>query len=259
MKKPERELVGREIKRVKQSVKPAKVKNTSTSGFRILGRTLFIAGPLALVVLVVATFFTPMLAIEQIKVSGNDRIQASKVMGALEELVGKPLTTVSQDSVADLLADFALIETFTLQAEPPHTLTVKIRERQPIVILVRGGKNYLYDAAGVRIDVAGAKDKYPFFRFTADPLKDKKYKTAMEVLLSLPVGTYKKVFSIQVSDQLTTDLILRKTDTRVIWGNAKQGLLKAEVLNSLIKTGVKPGVTIDVSSPKAPVVTHQNY
>ena len=244
MKKPERELVGREIKRVKQSVKPAKVKNSSTSGFRILGRTLFIAGPLALVVLVVATFFTPMLAIEQIKVSGNDRIQASKV---------------SQDSVADLLADFALIETFTLQAEPPHTLTVKIRERQPIVILVRGGKNYLYDAAGVRIDVAGAKDKYPFFRFTADPLKDKKYKTAMEVLLSLPVGTYKKVFSIQVSDQLTTDLILRKTDTRVIWGNAKQGLLKAEVLNSLIKTGVKPGVTIDVSSPKAPVVTHQNY
>ena len=81
----------------------------------------------------------------------------------------------------------------------------------------------------------------------------------MEVLLSLPVSTYKQVFSIQVSDQLTTDLILRKSDTRVIWGNAKQGLLKAEVLNSLIKTGVKAGVTIDVSSPKAPVVTHPNY
>ena len=79
MKKPERELVGREIKRVKQSVKPAKVRNTSTSGFRILGRTLFIAGPLALIVLVVATFFTPMLAIEQIKVSGHERIKASKV------------------------------------------------------------------------------------------------------------------------------------------------------------------------------------
>ena len=60
-------------------------------------------------------------------------------------------------------------------------------------------------------------------------------------------------------DQLTTDLILRKSDSRVIWGNAKQGLLKAEVLNSLIETGVKPGVTIDVSSPKAPVVTYPNY
>ena len=43
---------------------------------------------------------------------------------------------------------------------------------------------HLYDAAGVRIDVANAKDKYPYFRFTADPLKDKKYKTAMDVLLS---------------------------------------------------------------------------
>ncbi len=259
MKRPERELVGREIKRVKNSAKPAKAKATKASGFRILGSSLFIGGPIALILLVVATFFTPMLAIEQIKVSGNDRIQANKVMGALEELVGRPLTTVSQDNVAELLADFALIETFALQAEPPHTLTVKIRERQPIVILVRGGKNYLYDAAGVRIDVANAKDKYPYFRFTADPLKDKKYKTAMEVLLSLPVATYKQVFSIQVSDQLTTDLILRKSDTRVIWGNAKQGLLKAEVLNSLIETGVKPGVTIDVSSPKAPVVTYPNY
>jgi cell division protein FtsQ len=259
LKRPERELVGRELKRVKNSVKPAKAKRAKTSGFQVLGRTLFIAGPIALVLLVVATFFTPLLAIEQIKVSGHDRIKASKVMGALEELVGKPLTTVSQDNVAELLADFALIETFTLQAEPPHTLTVKIRERQPIVILVRGGKNYLYDAAGVRIDVANSKDKYPYFRFTADPLKDKKYRTAMEVLLSLPVNTYKQVFSIQVSDQLTTDLILRKSDTRVIWGNAKQGLLKAEVLNSLIETGVKPGVTIDVSSPKAPVVTYPNY
>ncbi len=259
MKRPERELVGREIKRVKNSVKPKSSKKAKPSGFRILGTTLFVAGPIALILLVVATLFTPMLAIEQIKVTGNDRIKASKVMGALEELVGKPLTTVSQDNVAELLADFALIETFALQAEPPHTLTVKIRERQPIVILVRGGKNYLYDAAGVRIDVANAKDKYPYFRFTADPLKDKKYKTAMDVLLSLPVSTYKQVFSIQVSDQLTTDLILRKSDSRVIWGNAKQGLLKAEVLNSLIKTGVKPGVTIDVSSPKAPVVTYPNY
>lgn len=259
MKRPERELVGREIKRVKNSVKPTGAKRAKPSGFRILGTTLFVVGPIALILLVVATLFTPMLAIEQIKVTGNDRIKASKVMGALEELVGKPLTTVSQDNVAELLADFALIETFALQAEPPHTLTVKIRERQPIVILVRGGKNYLYDAAGVRIDVANAKDKYPYFRFTADPLKDKKYKTAMEVLLSLPVATYKQVFSIQVSEQLTTDLILRKSDSRVIWGNAKQGLLKAEVLNSLIETGVKPGVTIDVSSPKAPVVTYPNY
>ena len=259
MKKPERELVGREIKRVKNSAKPAREKKTRKSGFRILGQALFVVGPIALILLVVATFFTPMLAIEQIKVSGNERIKASKVMGALEGLVGKPLTTVSQDSVADLLSEFALIETFSRQAEPPHTLTVKIRERQPVVILVRGGKNYLYDAAGVRIDVANAKDKYPYFRFTEDPLKDKKFKTAMEVLLSLPMATYKQVFSIQVSEQLTTDLILRKSDTRVIWGNAKQGLLKAEVLNSLIKTGVKPGVTIDVSSPKAPVVTHPNY
>lgn len=259
MKKPERELLGREVKRVKHQNKPLGAKAGSGREFRVFGRLLLIGGPLLLVLLVVATLFTPLLAVEQIKVSGNERIQASKVMSALEDLVGKPLTTISEQQVADLLEDFPLIETFTLQAEPPHTLTVKIRERQPVLILVRGGKNLLYDAAGVKIGDATAKDKYPYFRFTADPLKDKRYETAIEVLLSLPVATYKQVFSIQVSEQLTTDLILKKSDIRVIWGNTKQGILKAEVLNSLIKTGLDQSVTVDVSSPNAPVVTYPNY
>ena len=180
-------------------------------------------------------------------------------MGALEELVGKPLTTVSQDKVADLLSDFTLIETFTLQAEPPHTLTVRIRERQPVVILVRGGKNYLYDAAGIRISNAEKGDEFPYMRLATEPTTDAKFATAIEVLLSLPVATYTQVFSIEVSEQLTTRLVMKKSDIKVIWGNTDQALLKAEVLNSLIATGLEDAVTVDVSSPNAPVVTHPNY
>ncbi len=259
MKRPERELLGRERKRLKHAEKLDRGVRRRLSGFAIWGRILAIGGPVALASLVLATLFTPLLAIEQIKVAGNERVQASKVMGALEELVGKPLTTISQDQVARMLADFTLIETFTLQAEPPHTLTIKIRERQPVVILVRGGKNYLYDAAGIRISNAEKGDSYPYMRLASDPTEDPKFATAMEVLLSLPVATYGEVFSIEVSEQLTTRLVLKKTDIKVIWGNTDQALLKAEVLNSLIATGLDDSVTVDVSSPNAPVVTHPNY
>jgi cell division protein FtsQ len=259
LKQPERELLGREKKRLKHSRNQNKVPSRHLSGFAVWGRVLAIGGPILLVSLVLATLFTPLLAIEQIKVAGNDRIQANKVMGALEDLVGEPLTRVTQDQVAEMLQEFTLIETFTLQAEPPHTLTVKIRERQPVVTLVRGGKNYLYDAAGVRIGAAEKGDSYPYFKLGTEPTEDPKFRTAVDVLLSLPIGNYEQIFSIEVSDQLTTVLVLEKTDIRVIWGNTQQALLKSEVLNSLIETGLDSGVTVDVSSPNAPVVTYPNY
>lgn len=259
MKKPERELLGREVKRIKSVRNRDQKTKRKLSGFAIWARILAVGGPVILMSVVVATFVTPMLAIEQIRVVGNERIKASAVMGAMEELVGKPLTTVSQDQVAQLLSDFPLIETFALQAEPPHTLTVKVRERQPVVTLLRGGKNYLYDAAGVKISEAAAGDSYPYLRLAGDPTKDPKFETAVEVLLSLPVKTYKQVFSIEVSEQKTTRLVLKKTDIKVIWGNTEKALLKSEVLQSLIATGLKNNVTIDVSSPNAPVVTYPNY
>ena len=259
MKRPERELLGREKKRLKHNEKKQRVRKSKASGFAILGRVLGIGGPIALISLVLATLFTPLLAIEQITVVGNDRIQASKVMGALEPLVGEPLTVITDQKVGELLSDFSLIETFTLQAAPPHTLTVKIRERQPVVTLVRGGKNYLYDAAGVRISEAQEGDDYPYMRLASDPESDPKFTTAVKVLLSLPVATYQKVFSIQVTEQLTTTLVMKKTNIKVIWGNTDQALLKAEVFDSLSATGLDDSVTVDVSSPNAPVVTHPNY
>ena len=259
MKRPERELLGREVKRLKHANKKDKGIRKKTSGFVIWGRTLAIGGPLLLVTLVLATIWSPLLAIEQIKVSGNERIQASKIMSSLESLVGEPLTRVSVDKVSGLLTEFTLIETFTLQAEPPHTLTVKIRERQPIVTLVRGGKNYLYDAAGIKISQAVDGDSYPFMRLGSDPTEDPKFATAIRVLLSLPVTMYEKVFSIEVSDQLTTRLVMKKTDIKVIWGSTDEALLKSEVFESLTSTGLDDGVTVDLSSPNAPVVTHPNY
>ena len=250
MKKSNRELVREERRRLRRVDKP----KSRTSGFTIWGRILFILTPLSIAALLLASYFTPLFAIERFEVSGNERIDSAEVSAALVSLKGRPLTTVTEAEISELLADFSLIETFALQSEPPNTLRLKIRERQPIGILVRSGKNFLYDAAGVEIAETSELGAYPFVVFDGDPITDNRYRVAMELLLSLPIETYAQVFSVEVSQQLTSKLVLRTQNISVIWGSNEESLLKAEVLDSLIATGLEDGVTIDVSSPTSPVV-----
>ncbi len=258
MKRPDRELLAKE--RVRLSRKQKRDKAPSQLGvFALWTRVFAVFSPIVLIILVAATFFTPLLAIQNIEVTGTERMKSETIVKALAELEGRPLTTISEGEVEKLLADFALVETFALQAQPPHTLVVKIREREPILVLVQQGKNFLYDAAGVRIDQASGKIKLPFLKLTGDPKNNPRFKAAVELLLSLPVKTYNQVFSVEVSEQLTSQLTLKKSNITVIWGDNKEALFKNEVLQSLLKTGLKDSVVVDVSSPNAPVVTYPNY
>jgi len=251
----ERELLKSEKKRLKKQ----KPKRTGAGPFTIWARVLLVVTPLALGSLVAASFLTPLFAIERISVSGNERIETSEVTEALGELRGRPLTTVSAAELAEMLGEISLIETFTFTAEPPNTLRVKIRERQPLLVLFREGQNWLFDAAGVRIEPTEVLGEHPFLVFQGDPAEDSRYKYAVELLLSLPIETYEGVFSVEVSEQLTSKLTLKERDISVIWGDNEDALLKAEVLDSLIATGVEDSVTIDVSSPNSPVVRYSDY
>lgn len=252
MKKAERELIRQERR------KPARTKKARSAigPFTIWGRILLVFTPLVVIGLLIASFFTPLFAIEKISVSGVERLDEAKLVTALEPLKSKPLTLVSNEEVAGLLAGFELIETFTFQAEPPNTLRVKIRERQPLMVMSRGGQNFLYDAAGVQIAAAENLNVYPVFSFSGNPQNDPRFAHAVELFTSLPVKLYLDIESLEVTQQLTSTFELRRGGIKVIWGDNRDSLLKAEVLESLIATGQKVGVTIDVSSPNSPVVSH---
>lgn len=257
MKRPEREILAQEKKRLRRS--ETKPRNRNLGPFAIWGRILAVVGPLTLGGVVAASYLTPMFAIEEIEVIGAERLDTKSLEKSLEPLLERTLTSVDEQEVADILSKYSLIETFTVQAEPPNTLRIKIRERQPIAVLVRAGKNYLYDAAGVQIAEAEDTKTYPFLVLIGEPENNPRFNAAIELLLSLPVETYANVFSIEVTPQLTAKLVLRERNTVVLWGDSEQSLLKAEVLNSLIATGVEDGVLIDVSSPNAPVVTYPDF
>lgn len=278
MKRPAREKVSRvqiktESKRLKASTKAAKRKRSiglnqklsaEARRFRessrkrrlTLGITFGSIG--ALLALVAATVFTPLLAIESIEIKGLDRIPEKSIRKILEKQIGKPLPLVNSDEIAADLEKFALIESFSAVSQPPHTLQIRIRERQPIVIVYSGGQPYLYDPAGVQLGKAGNSDKYPVLSITGAAKNSAEFKAAIDVLLALPASLLPKLSSIDAKSKDNVSMQLRGyAGQRIIWGDGSKSVLKSKVLAALIKNQKRTDrVTYDVSSPTTPVVRY---
>lgn len=231
----------------------AKPKQFRIVMFSLLGSLL------ALVLLVLATVFTPLLAVEDIRVSGVSKISEKAVVKAVNSQIGVPLPLVSSQAVAEALSDFSLIESFSIVSELPHTLHIAISERQPIAVVDIRGVSYLYDPAGVRIGEASYKDQYPRIAVTGEPKNNKAFALAIDVLLALPADLLPRVSQIDAKSKDDVTMQLRgSSGQRIIWGDSGQSALKSKVLAALIANQKKTDrVTFDVSSPTAPVVRYR--
>ncbi len=215
----------------------------------------------SLILLVAATMFTPMLAVETVRVTGNIRIPIKALNKALSNQMGTPLPMVNANNIAQDLKSFALIESFSVISLPPHTLRVHITERLPIVIVNVGGTDYLYDPAGVRVAKASASDEFPRMAISGEPKSSREFEAAIDVLLALPNAIFLKVSSIDAKTKDQVSLRLRGNSAqRIIWGDGSQSVLKSKTLEALFKNQKRTDyVTFDVSSPTAPVVRYGNF
>lgn len=211
--------------------------------------------------LLLATWFTPILAIEKIVISGNDRIKTKALSSAVSSLVGTPLTLVDENQLAERLKAFELIESFSTISNPPHTLEIRIVERQPIAQVNVGGTYYLYDPAGVQIGVAKPSDKVPVVEIQDDPAQSTQYRQAIEVILALPIELNNQIASVKASSKDNVQLSLTGGISRtVIWGDHSDSVLKSKVLAALFNTTKKNrAVVFDVSSPNTPTVRYLNF
>jgi cell division protein FtsQ len=209
-----------------------------------------------LIVLVLATTFTPILAIDKIVVSGESRVSEKQILKILKKYVGTPLPTISEESVARDLKGFPIIESIALVSRPPHTLEVKLTERTPIAIVVSGGVQYLYDPAGVKLGPASGSEQLPTVIVTGNPKDSATYRQAIDVILALPLQLLDRVAYIQAKTRDNVTLRLRgAAGQTVIWGDSSDSILKSKVLKTLLlKTSTKVRATYDVSSPLTPSV-----
>jgi cell division protein FtsQ len=216
---------------------------------------------LVLIALVLATIFTPMMAIDKIEIVGLHRLKQATVYNAVKSLEGTPLTLVDEGQIQKRLAGFTLIQSFTTVSLPPHTLQLFIQERQPIGIVSIGATDYLYDPAGVQIGPTGNSNNYPMILVNGDPAKSANYREAVQVLLALPTSLYPNVASIQATSVDDVRIHLRGiANKQILWGDSSQSLLKSRVLTALMANVKKnTSVVLDVSSPTAPTVRYGNF
>lgn len=212
-----------------------------------------------LVLLVIATLVTPLLAVEKIRLTGLNKVSEKAVMAAVKTNIGKPLALVNQQEIADQLGKFKLIESISIISELPHTLHIAISERQPIAIVDVAGNSVLFDAAGVNLGSAKYTDQYPRVLINDDPRSSKAFAQAIDVLLALPADLLSRVAVIDAKTKDDVRLQLRGYSAQlIIWGDASQSTLKSKVLAALIKNQkITDRVTYDVSSPSAPVVRYR--
>ncbi|MFB6836495.1 cell division protein FtsQ/DivIB [Streptomyces sp. NPDC056361] len=197
--------------------------------------------------------------VERVKTSGTRVLTASEVEAAAAVPLGAPLVTVDTEAIeARLRAAFPRIESIDVVRSWPHGIGLKVTERQPVLLVEKGGKFTEVDGTGVRfatVDTAPRGVPKLVLDSAASPSlrrfgADRLLREAVRVRGELPAEIARDARVVRVTSYDSVTLELTKGRT-VFWGSAEHGPAKARVLTALMKAAPKAG-HFDVSAPTAP-------
>ncbi|GGH40376.1 FtsQ-type POTRA domain-containing protein [Microbacterium album] len=215
-------------------------------------RMAWITGVAAVLLLVVGSVgaaYSPLFAVQRIVVVGAEAIDDAALQEALGAQLGRPLPTVDHSEVKAALVAFPLIETYTLEARPPHELVVRIVERTPVGVVRSEAGVSTVDAAGVVLSTGDAGPEGLPEIDAAGGLAAPAFAAAAQVLRSLPEDVHARVATVRAGTPDDVTLILHD-GTEVLWGSADDSVLKAAGLEA----APEGHHHYDVSSPGAIVV-----
>ncbi|WP_240638448.1 FtsQ-type POTRA domain-containing protein [Microbacterium sp. ABRD28] len=213
-----------------------------------IGAILVVAGVTA------AVAYSPLFAVERVRVVGAVQLDAGGVEAALASQLGTPLPLVDEAAIQDTLSDFPFVQSYTLEARPPHELVVRIVERTPIGAIASASGYSVVDAAGV---VLAASTEPP----AGEPVLDVRggvdgdaFAAVGRVMRALPASIGDQVTAVSATSAFDVTLTLTSS-SRVVWGSAEESAMKARVLETVM--AARPADTVteyDVSSPDAVVI-----
>ncbi|WP_159499641.1 FtsQ-type POTRA domain-containing protein [Microbacterium sp. 18062] len=208
-----------------------------------------------LTVVTVGAAYSPLFAVRQVQVVGTQRLPAEDVADALSAQIGTPLAAIDESAVKAALVQFPLVESYTLEARPPHDLVVRIVERTPIGVLSSAAGYTLVDAAGVALSTTpDAPEGYPLLDVAAGA-DSTAFAAVGRVMRALPADLRSQVTGVAASTPDDVTLTLGAANAQVVWGSADRSAQKALVLERGMAAIPPDGVSVyDVSSPEALVV-----
>lgn len=221
-------------------------------------RMMWIGIAAAVAVLVLGTVgaaYSPLFAVQRIEVVGTSQLDAGEVTAALDGQLGTPLALVDSSEVKAALVRFPLVESYTLEARPPHDLVVRIVERTPVGVLRSAAGYTVVDAAGVALSTTPeAPSGQPLLSVPAGT-NSPAFRAAGTVMRALPAPIRLQVTAVSATTADDVTLTLGGTDSQVVWGSAEDSALKAFTLEKVMQSHAPQNTRVyDVSSPSAIVV-----
>lgn len=218
-------------------------------------RIIWLSAIGAAVVLVggsVAAAYSPLFAVEKITVVGATTLDPATLEAALADQLGTPLALVDSSEVKASLLAFPLIETYALEAKPPHDLTVRIVERTPVGVIRSDAGYTLVDAAGVALSTTSDQPAgQPILNITGGT-DSAAFESAGLVVRSVPADLRAALTNVTATTPDDVTLTL-STGLTIVWGNSENSPTKREVLAKTLLS-VPGASSIDVTSPHAVVV-----
>ncbi|KAF2413681.1 cell division protein [Microbacterium sp. B35-04] len=199
--------------------------------------------------------YSPLFGVERISVVGAQQLAADDISDALATQLGTPLPLVDESAVKAALVAFPLIETYALEARPPHELVVRIVERTPIGLIETRAGYTLVDAAGVALSTAATPSAGMPVLAIAGGIDSDAFAAAGQVMRALPDDIRAQVTEVTASTPDDVTLTLGGSNAQVVWGSADRSADKALNLAKMMAQRPPADVTTyDVTSPEVVVV-----
>lgn len=195
--------------------------------------------------------YSPLFDTEKVSVRGTAVLTPEQITDAAKVPVGKPLARVDLGAIERRIAALPRVASVSVTRDWPHTVKIRVTERQVAAVMPDSGRFAEIDKTGVRFGTVDAVPQgVPVIKADPATVDDRTLRGVVEVIGALPPAVAPRVRDI--SARTRDDIVMTLDDgVLVMWGGAGDSPRKAEVLVALmaLKTKVK---VYDVSVPEAP-------
>ncbi|MBE8524349.1 FtsQ-type POTRA domain-containing protein [Amycolatopsis sp. H6(2020)] len=210
---------------------------------------------LTVVALVYLLFFSSMLGVRDVSVSGSRTVPADQIRTVAAVPADKPMLRLSTDEIRDRVAAMPGIATVEVSRSWPNTVEITVTERTAIAFFDSGPGGdgvHLVDGGGVVFKTVAARPPgLPELKLPKVSADDPVTRAVTAVLGVIPEQLLKQVTTATAKTPASVEFTLANGKI-VRWGTAEQTDRKAKVLAALL---TQDGKVYDVAAPELPTIT----
>ena len=226
-----------------------------------LRRTVTVAVALALLLVAYGIERSSLVALQEIRVEGIQRLDADRVRQASQLELGTSTLRLGLGQVEDRVRSLPFVREVRAWRADPLTAVIAVEERVPVIVAEAGGRSVLIDVDGVVL-ARGGEAGLPVVRIGGQlPAPGETVEqrpglaNAHAIYVGLPGPLRTATAHYEARGPHETDLILH-SGARVRFGDAGRLDEKVRALGAVLEDlGEVPVSVIDVRAPASPAVS----